>query len=138
MNHRKGATMLRTLLVPLDGSPFGEQALPWAVSIARRTGARLLLVQVHTPLASEYVEALPYFHGDPLEPYIEKQRKAYLDGIRDHVQHETGVPTSALLARGEVPAMLRITARNEEADLIVMTSHGRGPMGRFWLGSVTD
>jgi nucleotide-binding universal stress UspA family protein len=130
--------MFRTLLVPLDGSPFGEQALPWAVSIARRVGARLLLVQVHTPLTAEYVEALPYFHGDPLEPYIEKQRKEYLDGIRDRVQRETSVPTAVLLTRGEIPAMLRAAARNEQADLIVMTTHARGAMGRFWLGSVAD
>jgi hypothetical protein len=37
----------RSLMVPLDGSPLAEQALPWAVHIARQAGACLDLVLVH-------------------------------------------------------------------------------------------
>ena len=40
----------RSLLVPLDGSAFGEHALPLALGIARRCGARVRLVHVHAPL----------------------------------------------------------------------------------------
>jgi nucleotide-binding universal stress UspA family protein len=76
--------------------------------------------------------------GDPLETHIEKQRKAYLDGIRTRLEQEASVPVSAILSRGEIPAMLRATAQNEEADLIVMTTHARGAVGRFWLGSIAD
>jgi len=43
--------MCRSLLVPLDGSAFGEQALPFALSIARRAGATINLVRVHVPYA---------------------------------------------------------------------------------------
>jgi nucleotide-binding universal stress UspA family protein len=38
--------MFRSLLVPLDGSPFGEQALPFALSVARLAGATVQLVHV--------------------------------------------------------------------------------------------
>ena len=39
----------RPILVPLDGSPFGEHAIPYAASIARRCGAVLHLTHVHLP-----------------------------------------------------------------------------------------
>src|SRR5262249_30206615 len=42
----------RSLLVPLDGSPFGEHALPLALGIARRSGADVRLVHAHSPLES--------------------------------------------------------------------------------------
>src|ERR1043166_6447602 len=44
--------MFRTVLVPLDGTPFGEHALPLAVSVARRSGAALHLVRLHVPTVS--------------------------------------------------------------------------------------
>jgi len=46
--------MYRSLMVPLDGSPFAEHALPFAASIARRAGATLHIVQAHVPVASLY------------------------------------------------------------------------------------
>ena len=45
--------MFRTVVVPLDGSPFAEQALPHALGIARRAGATLDLVHVHVLDVSE-------------------------------------------------------------------------------------
>jgi nucleotide-binding universal stress UspA family protein len=48
--------MYRSLLVPLDGSPPAEQALPVALSIARRTGAALNLVSVQVPFPQIYGE----------------------------------------------------------------------------------
>ena len=42
--------MCRSLLVPLDGSPFSEHALPFALGIANRAGAAVQLVHVHVPL----------------------------------------------------------------------------------------
>jgi nucleotide-binding universal stress UspA family protein len=48
--------MYRKLLVPLDGSAFGEQALPLAVSLARRDGAELHLVHVQVPLAPVFAD----------------------------------------------------------------------------------
>ena len=46
--------MYKTILVPLDETPFGEHALPWALAIAERTKASLHLVHVHSLLAPLY------------------------------------------------------------------------------------
>ena len=40
--------MIRTVLVPLDRSPFAEQALPAAIAIARRAKAELYILHVRT------------------------------------------------------------------------------------------
>jgi nucleotide-binding universal stress UspA family protein len=54
--------MFRNILLPLDGSPFSEHALPLAVDLAVRSGARLHLVQVHeAPLAQVYPDGLPVY-----------------------------------------------------------------------------
>jgi nucleotide-binding universal stress UspA family protein len=44
------AAMFRSIYVPLDGSPFAEQALPLAAEIARRSGALLQVALVHHPV----------------------------------------------------------------------------------------
>jgi nucleotide-binding universal stress UspA family protein len=41
-----------SILVPLDGSEFGERAIPLAVDLVRRNNARLELAMVHQPLQS--------------------------------------------------------------------------------------
>ena len=49
--------MYHSIVVPLDGSPFGEQALPLGLSIAQRAETSIDLVHVHVPLAPMYAES---------------------------------------------------------------------------------
>lgn len=53
--------MIRSILVPLDGSPFGEHALPLALAIAAKAGAEVQVVHVHVPLAPQYAGHRPTF-----------------------------------------------------------------------------
>jgi nucleotide-binding universal stress UspA family protein len=133
--------MFRSILVPLDGSPFGEHALPYALSIARRTGATVKLLNVLTPIATLYGEA-PLFVDDQLEQrlrdrQVEAQEK-YLDRVARRVEAASAVKVVKLVDDGEIASTIRAQAARNRADLIVMTTHGRGPLGRFWLGSVAD
>ena len=41
------STMFHSILVPLDGSPFAEQAVPLAAGLARHAGSKLRLALVH-------------------------------------------------------------------------------------------
>lgn len=130
--------MTRLILVPLDGSAFGEQALPMALSLARRSGSQLHLVHVHTLLGTAYAE-LQIYRDDRLDDDLRRTERAYLERIRANVELKTGVTSGVALIDGEDPASaLRAEARRVGADLVVMTTHARGPMGRFWLGSVAD
>ena len=132
--------MFTRILVPLDGSRRAEWALPMAASIARRTGGRLLLIGVTPPLA-HVGAAMAMAEGPFSEMYrqrIETEMQSYLEHSRESVAQATGLPVAARLRNGRVVDSILDEARQTDAGLIVMTSHGRGPVSRAWLGSVTD
>ncbi len=130
--------MFHTILVPLDGSPLAEQALPLALSLARRASGRLELVRAHVLYALHE----PYYGRVPFDPAQDtdwqQQEQLYLDATARWVQTESQVPVSTALVQGLPADAVLEHARSSKADLIVMTTHGRGPVSRFFLGSVAD
>ncbi len=134
--------MLRTILTPLDGSTFGEHALPLAASIARRAGAALRLLHVEPTPASVYAETPLFIDDSYLESYVRENQRAvglaYLDGAVKRLKNRAGVAVGRVVVEGEVRDAIFAQAAALHADLVVMTTHGRGPLGRFWLGSVAD
>jgi len=134
----KGSAMFRSLLVPLDGSTFAEHALPLALSIARRAGAALRVVRIHVPFALMYADSMSPF-AYQAEAAAMEQERAYLEGVVKRLATVSSLSaTSALLEGPAIAEMLNGHAKTHGVDLIVMTTHGRGPLTRFWLGSVAD
>lgn len=129
--------MYRSIMVPLDGSPFGEHALPIAISIARRTGAAIQLVHVRVPPEPVY-----YIDGEPIydAPDVANQERdrTYLEGLAQRLTDAWHLTITATLLEGVAAEALSNHATLTSIDLIVMTTHGRGPLSRFWLGSVAD
>lgn len=133
--------MYRTILVPLDGSPFGETALPLALSLARRAGAVLHVVHVMPPVGTIYSEAPLYIDSSLEKELFEHQRQrnqSYLDRLARKLGALAPVLIKTALLAGDIPLLLRNHAAEIGADVVVMTTHARGPLGRFWLGSVAD
>jgi nucleotide-binding universal stress UspA family protein len=127
----------RSILVPLDGSSFGEQALPLALSIARRAGATLHLVTVHVPIPPLAEECLSGF--DPrIDIAAKRHSQTYLDHVVKRLAGVTEVPLIPTVIEGPVADALCERAAAAGIDLIVMTTHGRGGLARAWLGSVAD
>src|SRR5262249_37193676 len=134
-----GAFMYRSVLVPLDGSTFGEHALPLALSIARRAGAGLHVVHVHAAPEAMYAPDGILILDDGLEDRLKQGKQAYLDGIVQRLARVSPVRVTPVLLEGEgVADSLRAAVTGTGADLVVMTTHGRGALGRLWLGSVAD
>jgi len=129
--------MYRNILVPLDGSTFGEYALPLALSIARKSNATIELVHVHPPLAAGYLEGAAYI-DESLDDHAKAQEKRYLDQTAQKLRELAHVPVATRLLEGPITDAIETAARDLPADLVVMTTHGRGMLGRFWLGSTTD
>ena len=129
--------MFSRILVPLDGSRFAEVATPIAVRLARDTGAILRFLLVHETRLS----AVPLPEGAILTAdqgaAIREAEGRYLEDLLDRLDPPT-VKATAEVVDGTAANTLaeEITAWN--ADLVVMATHGRGPVTRFWLGSVTD
>jgi nucleotide-binding universal stress UspA family protein len=126
--------MYRSILVPLDGSLPSEQSLPYAAALAQRSGAALQLAYVHTPLLLG--EGTMYL-GTP-DVQLWEEEKKYLQSVVDRLKKAGLEKVSAHLLEGPIAETLQEHALGNGCDLIVMTTHGRGPVSRFWLGSVAD
>ncbi len=130
--------MFRTVVVPLDGTPFAEQALPWALSIARRARAGLGLVRGHVLYALRE-PAAAWVPFDPLEEAeCKREEQLYLDGTARWLSSMAPVPVSTALVPGVDAEGLLAYIQENRPDLVVMATHRRGPVGRFVLGSVAD
>ncbi|HMP41360.1 MAG TPA: universal stress protein [Roseiflexaceae bacterium] len=135
--------MYRSILVPLDGSKMGEQALPLALDIARRAGATVHLVHVCGATLLDAVDGAP---TDRTPATSRGRARHYLDRLAERLADETDVAVSTALL--DPPESVVHTATIADTlcrhmadigtDLIVMTTHGRGGLARFWLGSVAD
>ncbi|HSJ25324.1 MAG TPA: universal stress protein [Longimicrobiales bacterium] len=128
--------MIRSILVPLDGSPGAERALPWGAGLARATGAEIHLVTVH--VARSLYHRLSPLGGDVVEARVREGEEAYLERQAADVGGELGAePKVALLTGAPGTALCRHVTRRG-IDIIVMSTHGYGGFQRAWLGSVTD
>lgn len=111
-------TMIGTVIVPLDGSELAEQAVPFAATIARGLGVPLELLRVVPAGAA----------GG------EDEARVYLDHIRERV----GDQTQVTIQTGQPAAQIIAAAEAATEPLIIMTTHGRGGIGRLVFGSVAD
>ncbi|HEY0606262.1 MAG TPA: universal stress protein [Herpetosiphonaceae bacterium] len=133
--------MYHQILVPLDGSAAGEQALPLACDIARRANAALRLVHVHRAATASpiSIEGLPVIDAE-LHSRAQEHERVYLQRIADALTATYGISSSCETLDGDesVAALLLAEAIRSSADLIVMTTHGWSGFARLWLGSVAE
>lgn len=132
--------MLRTILVPLDGSPLSERALPVALDLARRGGGAVHLVRAHLPLAIVGATAEGILTQDMLgaDAALRDRARADLEALAERSAAEWHVRVTAHLDEGSPADVIDGIAKDVQAELIVMTTHGSGGFAPGWLGSVTD
>ena len=124
--------MYERILVTLDGTPLAEQALVHAVSIARRAGAHLHLATVRQPAPATLLEA-------PRPVGLEEVESDYLAAVADRVR-DAGVSAVSpkVLTGSNVVEAIETYRKNVDASVTVISTHGRGPVRRAWMGSVAD
>lgn len=130
--------MFNRILVPLDGSSFGEQAVPTAVAIAKRTGGSLTLVHVHVPSFSSTQVRGVRIYDPAMDKAAESARERAVEAVAARVLSELAIRPNVLVFRGPAFENLIRAVDDCTADLIVMTTHGHGGPSRTWLGSITD
>lgn len=128
--------MIRSILVPLDGSAFGEFALSLAVSLARRIGATIHLAHVHQVVPPGTLAGMTLV--DTLDQRLRQDEQNYLADLVRRLDEAASVPIRTALLDGDVVTALRQYAEKNAVELVVMSTHGRGALGRFWLGSIAD
>lgn len=129
--------MYQRILVALDGSDVSEQALPHAEALAEKFGSTLVLLRAYPILSSTSVAASS--PQDPTQIHRLEQQVAerYLAWNAERLRAKGHTVETALVA-GTPAEEIVDRAKSAAADLIVMTTHGRGGLGRLVFGSVAD
>ena len=126
------------IIVPLDGSPFGEQAIPTALGLARRLGAPVELVLVQEPIVGPESIRLSLMRDTGRLLELREAGVMYLEMVSTRARQAAPIEVIETLLQGPVVEALatHITARSPSH--VVMCTHGRGGFSRAWLGSVAD
>ena len=127
---------LKSILVPTDFSDCSDAALKYGREFARTFGATLhLLHVVHDPYSQPWAaEAFPTPLGDLLEQWQEQARAR----IAALVPEEERVQVRLAVLVGSPFFEIVRYAQEQKIDLVVIGTHGRGPIGHMLLGSVAE
>lgn len=131
---------IRLLLLPLDGSELGEDALPAAIALGKALDVpvRLLRTVSLTWIASS---GGPYGMESYATPEIiaalEEDARSYLEKAAERIR-SAGVAVDTAFALREPASEITDLAAAAPGTLVVMHSHGRSGLQRSLLGSVTD
>jgi len=128
---------LRGVLVPLDGSALAEQALSVGASLARRAAAPLHLISVVEPVLEVVRREFPDLATTETDGETAR-RRMYLDQVAEMVRAaRPGVVGTTVLC-GDPAEVIAGYAAREQLDFVVLTTHGRGRLARWGLGSVAE
>lgn len=131
--------MYKNILLAVDGSAYGNGTIPYAITLAKETGARLTAVHVTRPRDEMAVGELgAFFMSDAYTRAAAQHAANVLDTVK-RAGTGAGVPLSAFLVEHAHPweAIVR-AADQERCDLILMASHGRKGLRGLLLGSETN
>lgn len=128
---------LRRILVPLDGSELARNALPAATALAKETGAQVLLLQMLQTLDSGNSSIL-FKNEQEADTIYERWQAGTEQKLADMALQlrESGIDANHRVGLGDPAAGICDIALEEEADLIVLSTHGRSGLGRWYHGSV--
>jgi nucleotide-binding universal stress UspA family protein len=115
---------MKRFLVPLDGSDLAEAILPVATDLLRRLGGEIVLFRAFIPESKS-------------ERLTAWEAREYLEG-RQHAFAQQGVAVAIASQRGEAAEEIIGYAGAHGVDAIVMSTHGRGGIARWALGSIAD
>jgi len=127
------------VLVALDGSERAERAIAPALAL-RGDGGRLTLLRVAAAPSAVTSPFLPHAAQQTREQQESRRARAaeYLEGQRRRLgDGDAAVETVVVVDYHPARAILKY-ALDHGADLVALGTHGRGPVGRLVLGSVSD
>jgi nucleotide-binding universal stress UspA family protein len=129
---------LARVLVPLDGSPSAEAALPVAAELADLIGLPLSLIRVvESDAVRATVQAGPAAATAAVRRTADEKLQAEV-AIASDVQRLRNRDLAATSeVRTGIPAV-ELLAAIRPGDLVVMTTHGRGGIRRWLIGSVAE
>jgi len=129
---------LRRILHPSDFSPASGAAFTRATAMAKSDGAQLIIVHVLAPpmpISGEgYIPPKVY---DDLEASARAHGQKRLGALQARAR-KAGVKATTLMMEGVAHEQIVRAARSKKADIIVIGTHGRTGLAKFFLGSVAS
>ena len=123
---------VRRVLLATDLSPASEAAAREAIRLASDSHAELVVLSVIDPGRLRLPGGLFLRRVDQERARIETEARILVARAR-----AASVRATFLIWEGDPAEAILAAATAESVDLIVIGSHGRGPLGRFVLGSTS-
>lgn len=128
--------VLKSVVVPLDGSALAEKILPWVVALSKVMDLEIILIRAHALPTTVYTadEYMPNY-GQLIER-LKEEASSYIDTKVEFLKRQ-GVKATSVIVEGDGAAEIIDFARKTPDNLIAMSTHGRSGIRRL-LGSVAD
>jgi nucleotide-binding universal stress UspA family protein len=124
---------IRTVLYPTDFSEGSNFAFRLACTLARDYSARLIVVHVAEPIVPIYADGviIP-------PPDVDVDKEPLRAKLHQLVPRDPNVRVEHRLAEGDAATEILRLAKETQADVIVMGTHGRTGLARVLMGSVAE
>jgi nucleotide-binding universal stress UspA family protein len=139
--HRGLANMYQKILIPLDGSELAECTLEHAKAIIKGCNVPDVTVfRAIEPFSSLTISALAEAADDSLRRAVEEseqEAQEYVSKVKNNLKTQ-GIGSKAITVKGGAAEEILSYAEQNDIDLIVMSTHGRSGLSRFFFGSVSE
>ena len=129
--------MYSKVIVPLDGSELSERSLPYARMIAGALSIPIELVEAFDVLPPAVHTEGTRLATQRMHEAAQEQSKDYLGRVRAELRDQGYVATATTLHGEPAQAIVHWVGDDPDA-LVIMSTHGRGGIARWALGSVAD
>ena len=127
---------VRRVLVPVDFSDHAEPVIEWASHLAQEHDAEILLLHAyHLPVEFQQLEGayLPQDFWESVKAEAENNLEQYAVKIR-----KAGIQVTVLVHEGYPATVIEDEAVEQQADLIVIGTHGLSGLKHMLLGSIAE
>jgi nucleotide-binding universal stress UspA family protein len=132
---------MKNILVPTDFSDFSRLALDYAITIAQTFKANIILIHVTPEKELDSIRQIsPYLEPGRIEELLKGRESEDRKRLNEFIPPEKkkGIETAAIHRVGTPFLEIIKVAKEKEADLIVMATHGRSGLSHILFGSVAE
>jgi nucleotide-binding universal stress UspA family protein len=137
-SRKRKVVLLKTLIVPLDGSPLAEMAIPYAAALASKLDLEITLVRAFSLPGPISMEEDLAENGQEAGEQLGKEAQAYLDEKAERLRAAGVKKISTVAVNGPAAETIIALAKKKAKSLVVMCTHGKSGVRRWILGSVTE
>lgn len=134
--------LIKKILVALDGSEHANHALDFALDLAEKYSASIVLLSVYHPEYILLIDETDYIAPQATEKYLDALKayheKVLSEGLKKAKKLKPNLKVSTKLLEGRPADKIIVMAKEGNFNFIVVGRRGLGGIGKFFLGSISD